>query len=253
MSDLQPVLFLDCLPGTSYRIKVWNLTKLETLIAPAMQQVNASLLTFKVPKRLCYKNFKEWYSGGADGTTDAQKPHWNLYTILDDIVNNYLDWPAEARNAFIASLFGPGSLWNYLGLPCPVEYNSTTGVWQIIPASSIGIETGAVDDDGNFKDSGFIDAMPFIAYWLLHDEYFMDQTLGKKMFVSEGDLKLNEEFTYSFVYAGTTYLTAYSDTAVGEGGELSTDDFFVLNRMFKRAWRKVLYFCTSYSSTWTGS
>lgn len=238
MSDLQPVLFLDCLPGTSYRIKVWNLTKLETLIAPAMQQVNASLLTFKVPKRLCFKFFKEWYSGGPEGTSEVQKPHWNLFSLLSTILTISSSWSIAAKDEWIMSLFGPGTLWNYLGLPCPVEYNSVTGVWQVIPASSLAIERGSVDSSGNYKDSGYIDAMPFIAYWLLHDEYFMDQTLGKRMFVTEGDLKMNDQFHYTFTYGGSTLWDTTTDEVVGEGGELSVDSFLVLNQMFKRAWRK---------------
>lgn len=235
LSDLQPVLFLDALPGSSYRINVFNLTKLETLIAPAMQQVNASLLTFKVPKRLCFNRFKDWYSGGSDGMTDAEKPHFNLFEIIDEIENITEDWSLSDKKDLVRDIFGPGSLWNYLGLPCPLEFDSSTGVWDV--PSFLSVESFYSSNPQAYEQDGFIDAMPFIAYWLLHDEYFMDQTLNKRMFVNEHNLEIG---TIKFDWSNGNERISFDaeGNTIADGGRFGTDIFLVLNQLFKRAWRK---------------
>ena len=231
----QPVFMTqDVIPGDRFSIRVHNLTKLETLIVPAMQQVDASLLWFKLPKRLCYKNFKDWYSGGVDGNTDADKPHFNIVKIIEHVQQAIYPITATMTEAdkrnLTAQLFGPGTLWNYFGLPCPLDYDN--GTWKIKQFTDIDVSEFSEDDS-------WIDAIPFIAYWLIHDEYFMDQTLGNRMFVSEGDLQMNADYERKIVYkSGGTTGTFSSSQKVGNGGELSVTTFMVLNQLFKRAWRK---------------
>lgn len=252
LSKMIPVVHIDSIPGSAWNIDVYNLTKLETLIAPAMQQVDASILWFKVPKRLVFKNFKKWYSGGEDGKDDHQKPHIHLQNILNVIMN---DFPADDRDFFINLLFGPGSLWDYIGLPCPIEYNVSTGIWQIIPSASINSESASSDPDdrgGVDPDSDFVDMIPFMAYHYIYDCYFRDQTLSESFFVDaeEGNFEINKFMVIDAVedvyYFGpeskeepgvdVAYYT--SDFDISEGGELEFADFVLLSQLFRRAWRK---------------
>ena len=43
MTQLIPVFCTETIPGDRWDINVFNLTKLETLIAPAMQRIDANL------------------------------------------------------------------------------------------------------------------------------------------------------------------------------------------------------------------
>lgn len=256
LSKVCPVCFLDSLPGSSWNINVYNLTKLETLIAPAMQRMDASLLWFKMPKRLVFKHFKKWYSGGDDGKDDHQKPHtfitklgvWMQTEIDEDNINDFTNY-----------FFGPGSLWNYMGLPCPLYYTNSTGVWNVLSADSW---SDSVSEDG----SDFIDLMPIIAYNYLYDTYFRDQSLSNSIFEDseEGNFTISRPFVvkinhirYYFgpEYRASEFVSDYyfytSDSDISEGGYIKPEDVFALLNLFTRAWRKE-YFTSALPSPQRG-
>ena len=193
-SVLAPVFLAETIPGDRWDINVFNLTKLETLIAPAMQPIDASLLWFKIPKRLVFKHFKKWYSGGPDGKDEHEKPHIFLWQFAADL----LDWLANTKSlnstqiAYVTNeLFGSGSLWQYMGLPVPLTYDSATGVWSVL-----SLEAWRGDNDHLDVDSGYIDMMYHMAYHMLYDEYFRDQTLSDGCFedAEEGIFKVNNKY-----------------------------------------------------------
>lgn len=260
LSKVCPVCFIDSLPGSSWNINAFNLTRLETLIAPAMQRVDASILWFKMPKRLLFKHFKKWYSGGEDGEDDHQKPHIYLKraveevkdVILDDAGVDYL----EACEEFTKIIFGPGSLWNYIGLPVPLKYNSSTGQWEVLSIADWDYTKAGEND------SDYIDIMPLMAYNFLYDCYFRDQTLNESIFVEgeEQDFTINSGW-YSDVFSNTAGVTKYrfyfgprdshisidnvidicfwSDSQnLFDGGEIYTGNFLCLLNLFNRAWKK---------------
>lgn len=225
-----PVFCEETQPGSIYRIKVWNISKLETLIAPAMQRTNASLLWFKMPKRLCMRNFKKWYTGGIDGNASVEKPYILLKSIQDWWVQNISEqFDEDEKNLIFDYFFGPGSLWQMVGLPLPVQFNQNGTYLRIFP-----------DDWTSAVTSQMIDLIPFIAYQRIYDEYFRDQTLSESVFVSEEDypiFNINREIKIE----GTDLVLHSSGINVFDGGEFEFADIITLFALFRRAWQKDYY------------
>lgn len=247
LSKVCPVCFIDSIPGSSWNINVHNLTKLETLISPAMQRIDASILWFKMPKRLLFKYFKKWYSGGEDGQDSHQKPHIHIYDLRNSIITALSNASEASIQKFTEEIFGPGSLWNYMGLPCPLWYDTSTGVWKVRSINDWDDESDVGD-----PDSDFVDMMPLMAYCYIYDAYFRDQTLNDSFFVDaeEQDFTINRGFVFTNS-AGTTYYFgpeakdpgAYrhfytSGNNLFEGGELNWVDALCILQLFNRAWRK---------------
>lgn len=243
MSQLVPVFFTDTIPGDRWDINVFNLTKLETLIAPAMQKIDASLLWFKIPKRLVFKHFKKWYSGGEDGQDSHEKPHFFIWKLRFDLLQWFtsLGFSSERVEYVTNELFGPGSLWQYLGLPVPLSYNTSTGAWTVK-----SLANWAPTDLNDLKtDDGFIDLMPFLAYHMLYDQYFRDQTLDSGCFEDseEGILKVNSSYNNLLRVSDSNVVPMLPTTGydLAEGGEIDTKDVIRLLFAYKRAWKKDYY------------
>lgn len=233
-----PVFMTETIPGDSWNINVFNLSKLETLLAPAMQRVDASLLWFKLPKRLVFRHFKKWYSGGEDGQDSHQKPHiyfWEFVKSLEAFLQTLSLTPGQ-KDKFVEALFGPGSLWSYIGLFTPIQYNSTTGVWEFLPFSLWQIPENYVKSDVDY-----IDIMPFLAYHMIYDQYFRDQTLSSAAFedADEGVLKVNPGYNPNYRFGSYVFnFPSVTGNDLAEGGEVAFADMLRLLFMFNRAWKK---------------
>ena len=258
LSKVCPVCFIDSIPGSSWNINAFNLTRLETLIAPAMQRVDASILWFKMPKRLLFKHFKKWYSGGEDGDDTHQKPHIYLKKCVQFIVEAIEDAYPTVSVDLCAELtklvFGPGTLWNYLGLPVPLTYNTSTGQWSVLSIDEWNY------DSAEEVDADYIDIMPLMAYNFLYDCYFRDQTLNDSIFVEgeEQDFTINSGWYSDVLVIGSNKYRIYvgpeekhvsrpyvndillytTDANLFEGGEIFPTDFLALTQLFNRAWKK---------------
>lgn len=239
LTQLIPVFCTETIPGDRWDINVFNLTKLETLIAPAMQRIDASLLWFKIPKRLLFRHFKKWYSGGEDGQDEHEKPHFFIWQFANDLLTwaNTFSLSDEQIQYITDLLFGAGSLWQYLGLPVPLTYDDATGVWSVLSLKDWGI-----DQDNLKDDSSYVDLMYIMGYHMLYDQYFRDQTLSSGCFEDseEGILKVNNSYN-SYLSTGasssiTLPITTGSDLA--EGGEIDWKDVIRLLLPYKRAWKK---------------
>lgn len=236
-----PVFLEETLPGDSWKISTFNISKLETLIAPAMQRTRASLIWMKIPKRLCMKQFKKWYSGGTDGDNSIEKP----YTTFQSIVDAFLFWVElwslnEAKVKELTDFFfGPGSLWQNFGLPIPYDYS--TGTPRLIPP------VAKTDDqwNANWNESLLsqkIDLIPFNAYALCYMEYFRDQTLSMPIFEDDGTdfPNLNYFWEYNFTFSNTQQITLKPAMIQNsfDSGLKAFSCVFPLFILFRRAWDK---------------
>lgn len=235
LSSLCPVFLTETIPGDTWDIDVFNLTKLETLIAPAFQRMDASLLWFKLPKRLVFRHFKKWYSGGENGDDSHEKPHIYISELQRYLVNLLKSKTDAQKQEYTELLFGPGSLWSYLGLPVPLFYDSTSGVWKVRRIDQWTVAAAGSDSD-------YIDIMPILAYNMIYDQYFRDQTLSIPAFedADEGILRVQQNFNLVLVTPSldTLNLPSVSGLDLSEGGEVPYQDFLRLLRLFNRAWRK---------------
>lgn len=237
-----PVFCEETLPGDSWSINTYNISKLETLLAPAMQRTDASLLWFKIPKRLCMKNFKKWYTGGSDGMSTVSKPRFTLRSFTDwihDHFSYFMSSDPEAKFKKVTDFFfGPGSVWQMVGLPIPYLPDNTLGVMKFIPPYVLDKGIPVLNWNENLLDQE-IDLIPFIAYAKLYDEYFRDQTLSESIFIPDEDYS-NFNYLWNYRFDSDLVFTG-SSINVFEGGLFDFGDIIPLFVSFRRAWRKDYY------------
>ena len=140
---LVPVMTQEVLPGDHWRVGADAFVRMMPMLAPVMQRFDLKLEAFFVPNRLLFKDWKEFITGGEDGTAEIALP--------DIIVNR--------DNAFDPNyLLCNGSLADYLEFP-------------------------TIDSSEDFNDyiSGTqtvsLPSGPFKAYQLIYNEYYRDENL----------------------------------------------------------------------------
>lgn len=99
---LTPVMCQDVIPGDTFKLNDVVLVRFMPMLSPVMGKIDCTIRYFFVPERLLWNHFKDFITGGADGTLEPVKPQVAL-TDLDDF-----------------SLLDPRSLADYLGVGhCP--------------------------------------------------------------------------------------------------------------------------------------
>ena len=98
MARLVPIYFDEVVPGDVYKVNTEVMVRLAPMIAPVMHEINVYVHYFFVPSRILWTEFKNWYTGGPDGTS---KP------VLPTIA-----WGSKSDGSCAV-----GSLGDYLGLP----------------------------------------------------------------------------------------------------------------------------------------
>lgn len=238
-----PVFLEETLPGDSWSINTFNISKLETLIAPAMQRTRASLIWMKIPKRLCMRNFKNWYSGGTDGTNSSEKP----YTTFQSIVDCFLFWQEledltqDQINQLTDFFFGPGSLWQNVGLPLPYDYSGDTPT-LIPPIIYSDVQSKWIANWSSAILEQKIDLIPFNAYALCYMEYFRDQTLSNPIFEDNGqdfpNINIQWRYVFHFENSGSMTLQVPFIMNSFDSGLKAFSCIFPLFVLFRRAWDK---------------
>ncbi len=124
MGELIPALFLECVPGDTFKIGADVVTRFQPLVAPILDSVDMTVHYFFVPTRLLMDNDKDWetfLTGGKDGTDDSiSLPQWGF---------SYFDGQGDSNpnNPFSNGItFGRYSLWDYFGLPVDASFNLAT-------------------------------------------------------------------------------------------------------------------------------
>lgn len=115
MGELIPALFLECVPGDTFKIGADVVTRFQPLVAPILDSVDMTVHYFFVPTRLLMDNDKDWetfLTGGKDGTDESVSlPIWsfNMFDGSDSVSS-----PFPFSNNISS---GKYSLWDYFGLP----------------------------------------------------------------------------------------------------------------------------------------
>lgn len=143
---LVPVMCREITPSDKFTIDANAFVRMMPMIAPVMQRFDLKLEAFFVPNRLIMDSWKDFITGGEDGTAEIAKPMLN---ITSDI-------------AFVDHCFTNGSLADYLMFP------------TLDPDEDIADYFGE-------NDSFNIDALPFKAYQLIYNEYYRDQNLTNEV------------------------------------------------------------------------
>lgn len=156
---LVPIVCKEVLPGDKFKINANSFIRQMPLVTPTMHQYDINFAWFFVPNRLVWDEFKDFITGGTDGTMSPQKP---FFQFGEFAINN------ASTNM---SLFNRVStLPDYLGFPVTQTKISQTGsnTRSIAPS--------------NLK----VDAIPFRAYQLIYNYYFRDQNLQPEVVISKG-------------------------------------------------------------------
>ena len=154
MGQLIPVLYLECVPGDTFKIGADVVTRFQPLVAPILDSVDMTVHYFFVPTRLLMDNDKDWetfLTGGKDGTDNSVS--LQLFTFA--FANGSLD--TNPNNPFSnGAMFGKGSLWDYFGLPC-------SGSEQTFY--------------NNVRNANHVNAFPQKCYNLVFNEFYRDENL----------------------------------------------------------------------------
>lgn len=111
-----PILCVPTLPGDIFKMNTEILVRLAPMVAPIMTKVNVYTHFFFVPNRLLWSNWKEFITGGEDGTSNPQYPH----ILITSSANN--------------PNFASGCLADYLNFPTPIN---NTGIW---PGKTVSLD-----------------------------------------------------------------------------------------------------------------
>lgn len=147
MGELIPALFLECVPGDTFKIGADVVTRFQPLVAPILDSVDMTVHYFFVPTRLLMDNEKDWetfLTGGKDGTDDSVSlPLWSF---------NYFNGTSDPNNPFSNGIKNDKySLWDYFGLP-------------IVPNSDV-------------RTSNHVLGFPQRAYNLVWNEFYRDENI----------------------------------------------------------------------------
>ncbi len=150
MGQLIPSLFLECVPGDTFKIGVEAVTRFQPLVAPILDSVDMTIHYFFVPTRLLMDNDKDWetfLSGGKDGNdTSVAIPRWAFDYIRSNTPND----------PFSNGVYtGKYSLWDYFGLPVSDSPETNSAI----------------------RNYNKVFAFPQRAYNLVWNEFYRDQNV----------------------------------------------------------------------------
>lgn len=149
MGELIPALFLECVPGDTFKIGADVVTRFQPLVAPILDSVDMTVHYFFVPTRLLMDNEKDWetfLTGGKDGTDSSI----SLPLYKCRYVNGGVENPFNPFSSGIAD--GKYSLADYFGIPI-------------------------TNDTSTIINSNHINAFPQRCYALVFNEYYRDENL----------------------------------------------------------------------------
>lgn len=141
-SWLVPFYWADIVPGDRWFASLAFQMQMLVQKAPVMHRVNVYFHWFFVPYRLVWDDWKTFITGGEDGNQTPIFPRFQINSFTN-----------------VLEFMKPGSLCDYLGIPCPQTFGYTkasdSSAWNIIP----------------------FNLLPFRAYHLIWNEYYRNQNL----------------------------------------------------------------------------
>lgn len=145
---LIPFFVDEVLPGDTFKLRVNAFVRMNTLVAPFMDNVFMDTFFFFVPSRLVWDNWQRFCGEQKNpgDSTDFLIPCLTHYPGIDNIITR----------------FTTGTIFDYMGLPT---------------------STNSPDSTTNF----YVNALPFRAYNLIYNEWFRDENLIDSVVVPTGD------------------------------------------------------------------
>ena len=145
---LIPFFVDEVLPGDTFKLRVNAFVRMNTLIAPFMDNVFMDTFFFFVPTRLVWDNWQR-FCGEQKNPGDS----------TDFLI------PSLTTSNDVGYAFGAGSIYDYFGIPIGVPF-------FVNPRSA---------------QPTYINCLPFRAYNLIYNEWFRDENLIDSVPVPTGD------------------------------------------------------------------
>lgn len=156
---LVPYYVEPTLPGDKFKISSEFLCRMSALIGPVMHRINVMQYNVFCPTRLVWRDFREFITGGEDGTANPVSPRYRL--------------TAEQANTYLR----PGKLADYLGFAV-LDYDSNYALPVVIDALPFRVYHKIFNElfrDQNLEDehdadsdeSGIIDLTDLMAEQIL--------------------------------------------------------------------------------------
>ena len=183
---ITPTLFQKVMPGDKWRMNTELYIRMAPMLAPIMARCDAKVYNFFVPIRLLWDEYETYYTGGQSGREEPVPP--NVILHKGDIISH-------------PELFGPGSLWDYLGFPVVTK------------------DTVIAD---NFSKP--INPLPFLAYYKVWQYYFSDQNL--------------EQYDFSDTWTWPGGLQEIDDTEPDLSTDGTKRAFFEVLKIRNACWQK---------------
>lgn len=145
---LTPIMCEEVLPADKFKVSTTLKVRFAPMTLPVMERFKAYVHYWFVPNRILWKHWEDFITGGTTGLEDLQhpKPVIRLDSSLGD-----------SSGDLQVSNFAPGSLFDYLGMPAKELTN--------------------VELTNLSRNPQDIDALPFMAYQKIYDEFYRDQNL----------------------------------------------------------------------------
>lgn len=237
---LVPCYFEDALPGDKFKINSEFIIRTSPLLAPAFVRMDATVHFFKVPKRICARQWDKFRTGGDDPNdytdiTNTQVPVLRITPVGFESGERLL---RDDVNFLISSkCLGVGSLADYLGFP-PLS-------------ASDFIQDPSNPKYWDLKRVIEYPLIPFIAYQLIYDYNYRDENYMTKRYVGTPLYELLQNdfpsFDRTIFEIGNSF---YFDT---EDSTIDTIDksLAALFSLRRRAYRKD-YFTSALPNTQKG-
>lgn len=145
---LIPFFVDEVLPGDTFKLRVNAFVRMNTLVAPFMDNVFMDTFFFFVPTRLVWDNWQR-FCGEQKNPGDST-----------DFLIPTLSHSSGSNN--IITKFTPGSIFDYMGLPTSTNFPDSTTPF-------------------------YVNSLPFRAYNLIYNEWFRDENLIDSVKVPTGD------------------------------------------------------------------
>lgn len=155
MGRIIPLSVSDVLPGDTWRVRTRNHIRLAPQLAPFMHRLKVCHYSFSCPKRLLWEGFEEFITGGESGNVNTVVPYVTPYQVLFAVMDSRPT--SEWTNADVVRTFGPGTLWDYMGLPPIYTVDAVLATHNNLASA--------------------VNWLPFRAYYKIWFEYFRDQNL----------------------------------------------------------------------------
>lgn len=170
---LYPVYWREVLPGSTVKMKVSEITRMQTPIFPIMDSAFIDVMFFFVPNRVLWTHWEEFMgenkSGFWEQKTEYEVPQIVFNSDQTIITNTELD-PHDIPYWIKGDSYYPycvqaGSLADYMGIPI-VDANTET------PSAR-----------GEFE----VNALPFRAFYQIYNDWWRDENVMIPMDYDKGD------------------------------------------------------------------